>query len=39
VDGYHVSAVHWSYAATTSRRKEAEQVDNVRAMSAGGWEK
>ena len=22
-DGYHVSAVHWNYAATTSRRKEA----------------
>ncbi len=21
-DGYHVSAVHWNYAATTSRRKE-----------------
>jgi benzoate/toluate 1,2-dioxygenase subunit alpha len=38
-DGYHVSAVHWNYAATTSRRKEAEQVDNVRAMSARGWAK
>jgi benzoate/toluate 1,2-dioxygenase alpha subunit len=38
-DGYHVSAVHWNYAATTSRRKEAEQVDNTRAMSAGGWAK
>ena len=38
-DGYHVSAVHWNYAATTSRRKEAEQVDNVRAMDAGGWAK
>jgi len=38
-DGYHVTAVHWNYAATTSRRKEAEQVDNVRAMSAGGWAK
>jgi len=38
-DGYHVSAVHWNYAATTSRRKQAEQVDNVRAMSAGGWAK
>ena len=38
-DGYHVSAVHWNYAATTSRRKEAEHVDNVRAMSAGGWAK
>ncbi len=38
-DGYHVSATHWNYAATTSRRKDAEQVDNVRAMSAGGWAK
>ena len=38
-DGYHVSAVHWNYAATTSRRKEAEQVDNVRAMTASGWAK
>lgn len=23
-DGYHVSAVHWNYAATTARRKEHE---------------
>ena len=38
-DGYHVSATHWNYAATTSRRKEADKVDNVRAMSAGGWAK
>ncbi len=38
-DGYHVSATHWNYAATTSRRKEAEKPDNVRAMSAGGWAK
>jgi benzoate/toluate 1,2-dioxygenase subunit alpha len=38
-DGYHVSATHWNYAATTSRRKEAKVVDNVRAMSAGGWAK
>jgi benzoate/toluate 1,2-dioxygenase alpha subunit len=38
-DGYHVSAVHWNYAATTKRRKDGEQVDNVRAMSAGGWAK
>ena len=34
-DGYHVSAVHWNYAATTGRRKEAEQEDPMRAMSAG----
>jgi benzoate/toluate 1,2-dioxygenase alpha subunit len=38
-DGYHVTAVHWNYAATTNRRKDAVQVDTVRAMSAGGWAK
>jgi benzoate/toluate 1,2-dioxygenase subunit alpha len=38
-DGYHVSAVHWNYAATTGRRKQAAQTDNVRAMSAGEWAK
>jgi benzoate/toluate 1,2-dioxygenase subunit alpha len=38
-DGYHVSAVHWNYAATTNRRKEAEHEDTTRAMSAGGWAK
>jgi benzoate/toluate 1,2-dioxygenase subunit alpha len=38
-DGYHVSAVHWNYAATTSRRKQATQPDSVRAMDAGGWAK
>ena len=38
-DGYHVSAVHWNYAATTGRRKEAEVEDQVRAMSAGEWAK
>ncbi|WP_372844285.1 Rieske 2Fe-2S domain-containing protein, partial [Psychrobacter sp.] len=38
-DGYHVSAVHWNYAATTARRKEAEAVkeDNIKAMNAGKW--
>ncbi len=38
-DGYHVSAVHWNYAATTQHRKEAQAGDNVRAMSAGSWGK
>ncbi|OYX14545.1 MAG: benzoate 1,2-dioxygenase large subunit [Rhizobiales bacterium 32-66-8] len=38
-DGYHVTATHWNYAATTSRRKEADKGDTVRAMSAGGWAK
>jgi benzoate/toluate 1,2-dioxygenase alpha subunit len=37
-DGYHVSSVHWNYAATTNRRKqEAGRVDDVRAMDAGSW--
>ena len=38
-DGYHVSATHWNYAATTSRRQELDTQDDVRAMSAGGWAK
>ena len=36
-DGYHVSAVHWNYAATTSQRKAANAGDNIRAMDAGKW--
>lgn len=36
-DGYHVSAVHWNYAATTARRGIDGKVDSVKAMSAGGW--
>ena len=38
-DGYHVSAVHWNYAATTNNRKQAAQTDEVRAMDAGAWAK
>jgi len=42
-DGYHVSSVHWNYAATTNYRKDkiAEQqgTDNTRAMSASSWAK
>lgn len=38
-DGYHVSAVHWNYAATTNRRKDAVEPDAVRAMDAGSWAK
>jgi benzoate/toluate 1,2-dioxygenase alpha subunit len=39
-DGYHVSAVHWNYAATTSRRKEqTEREDKTRAIDAGKWGK
>lgn len=42
-DGYHVTAVHWNYAATTNRRKEeqphgqVQREDNIRAMDAGNW--
>ncbi|KAI3607322.1 Benzoate 1,2-dioxygenase alpha subunit [Cupriavidus necator H850] len=37
-DGYHVSAVHWNYAATTSQRKQKNaQEDKIRAMDAGKW--
>ena len=36
-DGYHVSAVHWNYAATTSRRSADGKVDTVKAMNAGKW--
>ena len=38
-DGYHVSAVHWNYAATTNNRKQAVQEDAVHAMDAGTWAK
>jgi benzoate/toluate 1,2-dioxygenase alpha subunit len=38
-DGYHVTSVHWNYAATTSRRKQAEKPDDIRAMDAGSWAK
>ena len=38
-DGYHVSAVHWNYAATTNHRKQAVQEDAVHAMDAGTWAK
>ena len=42
-DGYHVSSVHWNYAATTNQRKAAAvaeaSVDAVRAMDASTWAK
>ena len=42
-DGYHVSSVHWNYAATTNQRKAAAEAaagnDEIRAMDAGGWAK
>lgn len=37
-DGYHVSAVHWNYAATVNHRKtDAQHEDTIRAMDAGNW--
>jgi len=38
-DGYHVTAVHWNYAATQNHRKEKEAGNEIRTMSAGGWGK
>ena len=34
-DGYHVSAVHWNYSATTGRRKE----EATKAVDPDGWSK
>lgn len=38
-DGYHVSSVHWNYAATQSQRKQRESGDEIKTMSAGAWAK
>jgi phenylpropionate dioxygenase-like ring-hydroxylating dioxygenase large terminal subunit len=38
-DGYHVSSVHWNYAATQNQRKQREAGDEIKTMSAGGWAK
>jgi benzoate/toluate 1,2-dioxygenase alpha subunit len=38
-DGYHVSATHWNYAATTSRRGTGESANETKAMDAGTWGK
>ncbi len=34
-DGYHVSSVHWNYAATAGRRNE----DGTKAVDVNGWSK
>jgi benzoate/toluate 1,2-dioxygenase alpha subunit len=34
-DGYHVSSVHWNYAATMGRRKDT----GTKAVDANGWSK
>ena len=38
-DGYHVTATHWNYAATTSRRGTGESKNDTKALDAGGWGK
>ncbi|CEA09641.1 2-halobenzoate 1,2-dioxygenase large subunit [Arthrobacter saudimassiliensis] len=38
-DGYHVSATHWNYAATTARRTVGESANETKAMDAGSWGK
>jgi benzoate/toluate 1,2-dioxygenase subunit alpha len=38
-DGYHVSAVHWNYVATTNRRKTGESKSDIKAMDASKWSK
>ena len=38
-DGYHVSATHWNYAATTSRRSSGESTNTTKALDAGQWGK
>ncbi|HVI88549.1 MAG TPA: benzoate 1,2-dioxygenase large subunit [Dongiaceae bacterium] len=39
-DGYHVSSVHWNYAATTNQRKAAAAgCDDIKAMDASKWAK
>lgn len=38
-DGYHVTATHWNYAATTSRRGTGESTNETKALDAGSWGK
>jgi benzoate/toluate 1,2-dioxygenase alpha subunit len=38
-DGYHVSATHWNYVATTARRKAGMSADDVKAMDVSTWNK
>lgn len=38
-DGYHVSATHWNYAATTARRTTGESSNQTKNMDAGTWSK
>ncbi|BBX19138.1 benzoate 1,2-dioxygenase large subunit [Mycolicibacterium duvalii] len=38
-DGYHVTATHWNYAATTSRRNTGESANDTKALDAASWGK
>lgn len=38
-DGYHVSAVHWNYVATTAHRTADGKEDNIKATDASKWAK
>lgn len=38
-DGYHVTATHWNYAATTSRRGTGESKTDTKVLDAGNWGK
>ncbi|MBS4730293.1 Rieske 2Fe-2S domain-containing protein [Mycobacterium sp. SM1] len=38
-DGYHVSATHWNYVATTSRRSTGESKTGTKVLDAGSWGK
>ncbi|MER6977453.1 benzoate 1,2-dioxygenase large subunit [Streptomyces carpinensis] len=38
-DGYHVTATHWNYAATTSRRDTGESTNATKTLDAGSWGK
>lgn len=38
-DGYHVSAVHWNYVATTGHRQADGKEDKIKANDASKWAK
>jgi benzoate/toluate 1,2-dioxygenase alpha subunit len=38
-DGYHVTATHWNYAATTSRRSLGQSANDTKTLDAGSWGK
>ena len=38
-DGYHVSAVHWNYVATTAHRTDDGKEDDIKATDASKWAK